>query len=75
MTGRPTAAELLETPQAHLTRSHLRELGHERRAADAIFKALPVVKVPGFARTTIRVSDYLELIEQNTYRGDRIRPI
>jgi hypothetical protein len=32
---RPTAAELLATPEALLNRSHLRELGLERRAVDA----------------------------------------
>jgi hypothetical protein len=38
---RPTAPELLETPGALLTRSHLRELGLERRVIDAVFRALP----------------------------------
>ena len=75
MTERPTAAELLSTPGALLTRSHLRKLGLERRAIDAAFAAVPVVKLPGYSRTMIRVGDYLELIENSTYSGDRVRPI
>jgi hypothetical protein len=40
---RPSALELLTKPDALLNRSHLRELGLERRAVDAVFRALPVV--------------------------------
>ena len=69
-----TAAELLETPGALLTRSHLRELGLERRAVDAVFRALPVVALPGYSRPMVRVADYLALVDKHTYRGDRVRP-
>jgi hypothetical protein len=72
--SRPTAAELLRTPGALLTRSHLRELGLERRAIDAVFRALPVVELPGYSRPLIKAEDYLALIERSTYRGDRVRP-
>lgn len=68
-------AELLETPNALLSRTHLRELGLERRAVDAVFRALPVVQIPGYSRPLVRVSDYLALIEQSTYREDRVRPL
>lgn len=68
------AADLLATPGAFLTRSHLRELGLERRAVDAVFRSLPVVVLPGYRRPLIRASDYLALVEDNTYRGDRVRP-
>jgi hypothetical protein len=71
---RPSPAELLETPGALLTRSHLRELGFERRAIDAIFRMLPVVSLPGYARPMIRADHYLQLVEQHTYRDDRVRP-
>jgi hypothetical protein len=71
---RPSSAELLETPGALLTRSHLRGLGLERRAIDAVFRALPVVAIPGYSRPMIRAEQYLELVEQHTYRDDRIRP-
>lgn len=71
---RPSAAELLATPGALLTRSHLRELGLERRAIDAVFRRLPVVALPGYSRPMIRATGYLELVEQHTYRGDRVRP-
>jgi hypothetical protein len=71
---RPSAAKLLETPGALLTRSHLRALGLERRAVDAVFRALPVVALPGYSRPLIRAADYLQLVEQHTFRGDRVRP-
>jgi hypothetical protein len=71
---RRTVPELLETPGALLNRSDLRELGLERRAVDAVFRALPVVVLPGYARPMIRVSDYLALLDDCTYRGDRVRP-
>ena len=70
---RPTAAELLETPGALLTRSHLRELGYGRRAVDAIFRQVPVVVLPEYARPMIRVEDYLALVERSTYDEDRVR--
>lgn len=73
MTRHP-ASELLSTPGALLTRSHLRELGLERRAIDAVFRALPVVVLPGYTRPMVRVDDYRELLETSTYRGDRVRP-
>jgi hypothetical protein len=47
-------------------------LGLERRAVDAIFRALPVVCLPGYSRPLIRVRDYLELVESSTYRRDRV---
>jgi hypothetical protein len=69
-----TAQELLETPDALLTRTHLRELGLERRAVDAVFRALPIVVLPGYSRPLIRADHYRSLVEQNTYRDDRVRP-
>ena len=51
-----------------LTRSHLRELGLERRAVDAVFRALPVVALPGYSRPMVRVQDYLDLVACNTFR-------
>src|SRR6266511_1856560 len=68
------AERLLALPDALLTRSHLRALGLERRAVDAVFRALPVVALPGYSRPMIRVCDYAELIAKSTYRGDRVRP-
>jgi hypothetical protein len=58
-----------------LTRTHLRELGLERRAVDAVFRAVPVVVLPGYSRPMIRVAQFLELVERFTYRDDRVRPI
>jgi hypothetical protein len=71
----PPAKELLGTPGALLNRSHLRELGLERRAVDAVFRALPIVALPGYSRPLIRAEQYLELVEHHTFRGDRVRPI
>jgi hypothetical protein len=70
----PDATKLLEMPGALLTRTHLRQLGLERRAVDAIFRALPVVAFPGYSRPMIRAEQYLELVERFTYRDDRVRP-
>ena len=70
---RLSATELLETPGALLTRSHLRELGLERRAIDAVFRTLAVVFLPGYSRPMIRAEEFLELVEHCTYRDDRVR--
>jgi hypothetical protein len=72
--ARPGVTELLAKTGALLTRSHLRELGLERRAVDAVFRALPVVALPGYSRPLIRAQDYLALVEDSTFRGDRVRP-
>jgi hypothetical protein len=77
VTGHPSAAELLTIPQALLTRSHLRELGLERRAIDAVLRECPVVQLPGYSRPLVRVRDYLALLDGSTYCdrcGDRVRP-
>jgi hypothetical protein len=73
MTSNPKAAELLETPGALLTRSHLRDLGLGRAAIDAVFRRLPIVVFPGSRRPHIRREDYLELVEQATYDDTRVR--
>jgi hypothetical protein len=45
----------------------------ERRAVDAVFRALPVVALPGYSRPLIRVSDYLALLDDCTFDGSRVR--
>jgi hypothetical protein len=60
---------LLANPEALLNRGHLRELGLERRAVDAVFRALPAVSLPGYSRPLIRVADYLELVSRCTFDG------
>lgn len=57
----------LANPDALLSRTDLRELGLERRAVDAVFRALPVIVLPGYRRPLVRVSAYLELLERSTY--------
>jgi hypothetical protein len=57
-----------------LTRSHLRALGLERRAIDAVFRALPIVSLPGYSRPMVRASDYVAFVDENVYRDDRVRP-
>ena len=72
---RPSAAQLLETPGALLTRTDLRELGLQRGAVDSVFRAVPTVHLPGYSRPMIRVEDYLELIAERTYDGrTSVRP-
>lgn len=71
----PPAEALLHNPDALLTRTHLRLLGLERRAIDAVFRALPVIALPGYTRPMILARDYLNLVEENTFRDDRVRPI
>jgi hypothetical protein len=70
---RPTATELLETPGALLTRSHLRELGLGRAAIDAVFRKLPVIIFPGSSRPHVRRDDYVKLVAQSTYEDTRVR--
>jgi hypothetical protein len=72
--GRPSARELLAEGSGLLTRSHLRELGLERRAVDAVFRELPNVLLPGYSRPLVRVDDYLELLDRSTFREDRVWP-
>ena len=67
--SRPTAADRLQNPAALLTRGDLAELGLERRAVDSVFRACPVVALPGYSRPLIRVADYLDLIAQHTFNG------
>ena len=74
MADTPGVVELLGRDGALLTRGHLRELGLQRRAIDAVFRACPVVAIPGYSRPLIRVEDYLRLVETCTYTDDRVRP-
>jgi hypothetical protein len=48
-------------------------LGFERRAVDAVFRACPVVVLPGYSRPVIRVRDYLALLDASIYDGNRVR--
>jgi hypothetical protein len=66
---RPPAAERLHNPAALLTRGDLAELGLERRAVDSIFRACPVVAIPGYSRPLIRVADFLDLLHKHTHDG------
>lgn len=61
-----TLAERLREPEAFLSRSDLRDLGLERRAIDAVFRACPVVALPGYSRPLIQVADYQSLIRRIT---------
>jgi hypothetical protein len=74
VSDRPHPTKLVETPGALLTRTDLRELGLQRSAVDAVFRALPVVVLPGYSRPMIRADDYVDFIAEHTYRDDRVRP-
>ena len=73
-TRRSSAQDRLGNPEAVLTRSDLAELGYERRAIDAIFRACPVESWPGYSRPMIRVGDFLDWRARCTYDGSRVRP-
>jgi hypothetical protein len=74
MSARLCSADRVANPNAVLTRGDLRELGYERRAVDAIFRACPIVSLPDYSRPLIRVADYLALLEQHTFDGrSRVR--
>ena len=77
MSARPTAAELLRTEGALLTRSDLRELGLERRAIDVVFRECPIIVLPGYTRPMVQREAYLALLEGSTFCdrcADRVRP-
>ena len=73
MSAVPAPSDRLSNPDALLSRTDLRALGLERRAVDAVFRALPVIVLPGYSRPLVRVSAYLALLEQSSYDGDRVR--
>ena len=72
--AKPSASTLLQTPGALLSRGHLRELGLERRAIDAVFRELETIVLPHYSRPFVRASDFAALLELATFRGDRVRP-
>jgi hypothetical protein len=71
---KPSAADLLQNPEALLSTSHLAELGLSRRAVEAVLRACPTVHLPDYGRPLVKVSDYLALVERSTYSDDRVRP-
>lgn len=78
MSDRPSAATLLETPGALLTRTDLRDLGLERRAVDSVFRECPIIVLPGYSRPMVRREAFLALLDGSTYCdrcGDRVRPV
>jgi hypothetical protein len=40
---------------------------------DAVFRALPVVVLPGYSRPLVRAADYPALVERSTHDGARVR--
>jgi hypothetical protein len=66
---RPAATERLANPDAFLSRGDLRELGLERRAVDAVFRACPVLVLDGYSRPLLKVADYLAYLERCTHDG------
>lgn len=72
--SKPSVADLLRTDGALLSRSHLRELGLERRAIDAVFGQLNNVMLPGYSRPHVRAEDYRALLDRCSYRPDQVRP-
>lgn len=79
MSARPSPAVLLDTRDALLTRTDLAQLGLPEKAVDAVFRALPIVKLHGYSRPFIRASDYRDYIESCVYDErvprDRLRVV
>jgi hypothetical protein len=71
VTHRPAIDEL----PAFVSRSHLLALGLGRAAVDAIFRALPVIAVPGVRRVYVTRDDLLAYLSCHTYRDERVRPL
>lgn len=71
---RDDVCDRLANPEAFLSRRDLAALGLERRAVDAVFRACPVVAIPGYSRPLILVADYRRHLDGWTYRDDRVRP-
>lgn len=69
----PSPRERLSNPEAFLSRTDLRDLGLGRRAVDGVFRAIPNVYLPEYARPLVRVGDYEALIRASTYDGRRVR--
>ena len=64
----------MSTPGALLTQLHLRALGLDRRAIDAVFRELDVIVLPGYSQPMVYAADYLALVERSTDWGDWVRP-
>lgn len=76
MSEHVAAVDLLAQGTGLLNTTHLRELGLERRAIDAVLCECPVIQLPGYSRPLLRVEAYLALLEGSTYcdrSGDRVR--
>lgn len=74
MSARPSISDRLGDPDAFLSRGDLSKLGLERRAVDAVFRAVPNVVIPGYSRPLILARDFVRhRDEQWTYRDDRVR--
>ena len=68
-----SVSDKLRNPDALLLRTDLQQLGHPRRAVDAIFQSVAVIALPGYSRPMIRVSDYNAHINKHTYPADGSR--
>jgi hypothetical protein len=69
VSARPPASERLANADAFLSRGDLRELGLERRAVDAVFRACRVLVLDGYSRPLLKVADYLAYLERCRYDG------
>ncbi len=73
MAACPAPEERLANPGAFLSRGDLAALGLGRRAINAVFRACPVVALPGYSRPLIRAEDFRELVEVSTCGDGRVR--
>jgi hypothetical protein len=66
-------AERLNSPDAVLTSTDLRQLGYPRRAIDQIWRGCKTVNLPGFSRPMVRVADFRRFIAEHSDDGAQVR--
>jgi hypothetical protein len=49
------------------------ELGVTRAVVDAIFRALPVIVLPGCRKVLVKREDVARLLAERTFRSDEVR--
>ncbi len=61
-------------PQLIDRKQLIAETGLTRAAGDAVFRAVPVIVLPGCRKVFIRRADVERLLEASTFGAERVRP-
>lgn len=72
--GLPPWAVLTRLPELVDRKTVAAETGLTRAAVDALFRAVPVVTVPGCRKVFARRQDVRRVLEDNTHDGTLVRP-